>query len=65
LIFVKAQKVASNKYVVMNGRRTINVISAIVENPVLVLIQNSVKGILEIAVLSLDHSRAQQIPLEL
>ena len=43
LICVKAEKVTSHKYVVLNGRRTFNAISAIVGNSVLVPIQNSVK----------------------
>ena len=41
---VKAEKIISHIYVVLNGRRTFNVISEIVGNSVLVPIQNSVKG---------------------
>ena len=44
LMCVKAEKVTSHKYVVLNGRSTFNAISAIVGNSVLVQIQNSVKS---------------------
>ena len=36
LMYVKAEKVALHKYVVLNGRNTFNAISAIVGNSVLV-----------------------------
>ena len=65
LMCVKAGKVTFHKYVVMNGRSTFNAISVIVGNSVLLPIQKSVKGFFEIVVLSLSHSKAQQIPLEL
>ena len=61
----KAEKVTSHKYVVLNGRSTFNAISAIMRNSVLVPIQNSVKGFFLIVVLSLSHTKAQQIPFEL
>ena len=63
---VRAEKVTSHNNVVLNGRSTFNAISAIVGNSVLVPIQNSVKGFFSgIVVLSLSHTKAQQIPLEL
>ena len=62
---IKAEKVTSIKYVVLNGRSKFNAISAIVGNSVLIPIQNSVKGFFGIVVLSLGHTKAQQIPLEL
>ena len=62
---VKAEKVIAHKYVVLNGKSTFNAISAIVGNSVLVQIQNSVKVFFGIVVLSVSHTKAQQIPLEL
>lgn len=50
---------------VLNGRSTFNIISAIVRNSGLVSLQKSLKDFFKIAVLSLSHSKSQQIPLEL